>query len=701
MAHFYKLFLPCCILLIASCGSGYDLIPETTLTGNKDTITEIREWLLIGPFGFDTLAQHPAGTFANTENKTHGFDENGISKSTIKDLQKGPVPVFYANRMNASLNLYDYVNGPVADKCNFYAYAYIVCNQTMDQVLVCDGSSSYAIWVNGNKVVETTNNHDVSKLADKFVRLKLKKGKNLVFAKINRQNRSNSWKLVVGFTGIEHAKKLFRVNYSGSIIADPLVVNGLSLYTGPYESGKAIISNDSFQFTYVFGKKDIKEGFLNIKLPGSIADGLYTCNLELDTCTLSDHFFYGDFLRFVRQINVQNNLDSMPAHVLDDVGMSMQFFEHYCRTPSKGEVFENPALLNTMQFEWGKNLLGAIEHIKQHKHLQNKPGTILKSFLNPNTGEKHPFLFHVAGKVLASEIKFPVIMVVLGDTLNRQIYQGTLPNNLDQIKIDAGLADEKGFAICWLFFGGNKFSLRNGVFEIDNVLKCIARDYPMIDTSSVFLYGEGVGGHRAILLAQMQPHRYAGLGVFNPFVFSGRQKDDPLNFHINLINMHTLIMQGQKFEGSPFKKFRNYILEHKKYSVGNFFSYKQSKHGLLEFSSDYKGYIFDHFEIIHNVLPLDLPYLVRFSTHDNSFNRAYWVEYSPVSGTAATELVSRYDPYKSRITLKCVNIKRIKVNASKLGMPKWKEMHVVIDGVGKELKFDSDGNLEILLIPDS
>jgi hypothetical protein len=201
MDHFFKLILPSCLLFLASCSSGNDLIPETTLVGKKDTVTEIREWLLIGPFGFDTLAQIPAETFANTENIPLGFDEKGISKSTFKDLQKGPVPVFYANRMNASLNLHDYVNGPVADKSNFYAYAYIVCNQTMEQVLVCDGSSSYAIWVNGNKLVETTGNHDVSKLADKFVRLKLKKGKKPGFCK----NKQAAW-----LRFLETGRRLYR-----------------------------------------------------------------------------------------------------------------------------------------------------------------------------------------------------------------------------------------------------------------------------------------------------------------------------------------------------------------------------------------------------------------------------------------------------------------------------------------------------------
>ncbi len=696
MNQFLKIIFPLYILVWNACSKNENLIPRLDLPNRIETVFEIKEWLLIGPFTFDTLVQKPSETFINEENISLGFDENGINSKIFKKLQTGKFKPFYANRKNAFLNLFDYVNGQRTDKSNFYAYTSVFCHRERELFLVSDGCSAYSIWINGIKVQETTAKPDAYKVADKFAVVKLKKGKNLIFAKINRGNNLEFWKLIVGFTNLKYAQKLYLTNYACDFILNPLVHLKLSIYTGPFTNGKITILNDSTQIKYTFKSEDIPGSVLNIKLPASLPDGIYKCRLQLNKRTLEQAFYFGDFKSFCRKILTQTNLCLTDSNIIRDWQVSKEMLSYILDSGAPGSGIVDTVLYSQNCFEWGKNLFELFKFASQNKNLVNNSATSFKTFKNSQNAENHAFIFHVDNKILENKKKFPLILVPISDTVNAKIIQSPFLTNLSQIKMDGKLADEKGFAICWLFLYGRDYTLRKSVKELSGVLTRLVHDYPMLDTTRLFLYGESVGGQRAMLLAQMQPYRYSGLAVFNPFILEDENVENPMNFYVNLMNIHTLILHGQKFEGSPFDNFRKFVFKSNKLGLHKL-SYKETANGQLEFSQDYKKVVFNYFERILQVLPLNLPNDIRFKTYDKSFNTAYWINFTALNDSIMCELLSRYNPYKHRIILKCVNIKDLKINTSKLGIPKWKKLQYVVNAKSQKVVYDKSGNIVILI----
>ncbi len=696
MKHFFRILIYLFILASNACEKNENIIPTQALPNEIKSIFEIREWLLIGPFEYDTLSQHPSETYNIAENLPLGFDENGIDGKTIKKLLREKVKPFYANRKNASINFFDYVNGIKKDKSNFYAYTNIFCLHEREVILVCDGSSSYAIWINGVKVQETKDKCNTYKLGDKFVKIKLKKGNNLIFAKINRGGNLDSWKLILGITNLRYAQELYLTNYMTDFIHNPVTNSILSIYTGPWNNGSVNISKNETQLNIRFTEKDVKNSFVSIALPDSFADGFYKCHMQLENNILEEYFFKGNFKNFYNTILLQKKLPEFDNNTLCDLQSSLERLE-YIEDSFKKEISEtDTGLYDLNRVVWSKILIDAVDYIKQNENLKNKPGTTLKTYTNPQTGQTCNFLFHVDKNLLNTKKTLPVILIPVCDTIQVKMVHNTFLSNLSQINADCKLADEKGFAICWLFLNGSKYNLRKSANEVSIVLTKLIFDYPTIDTTNVFLAGESEGGQRALLLAQMQPYKYSGLAVFNPFTQCDENINNPINFVDNLSNMHVMIMHGQKFESSPFENFLQFVEKGNKLGLKKL-SYKQIKNGKLEFSLDYKRPIFDFFEKIYRITPFKSPNYIRFRTFDNSFNTAYWLKFTAKNDSSKSVIVARYSPYSLKISLKCININTITIDASKLGIPRWKKLQFSANGIRNKIVYDQDGNIKIAL----
>jgi hypothetical protein len=547
------------LLATISCSRNDNIFPVLEYPEKTDTIFEIKEWLVIGPFTFDTLLHKPDETFDIEENSIYGFNEKGISQRIYKKLLKSRYIPFYANRKNAVLNLFDYLNGTKEDKSNFYAYTTINCKDDKELVMLCDGSNSYAVWINGEKVQETKGRKDAYKIADKFVKVRLKKGKNLVFAKINRSNNIESWKLIVGFTSPDRAKKLFLTNYRNDFISNPISNKHLHIYTGPFNSGTVSIHKNEMRFDYPFGPADINDGILKIELPQSLPVGYYECSMKLDSTKLTSHFFAGGPEKYFEKILKNDFYNALDSNTIYDLRCNNPFLSWLNINAREELSAEKKGRQDLTLAEWGKNYLETFEYLEINGNLKNKPGLTIKSIRNDSSFDNSPFLFYVSKSLVESEKRYPLVIMVINDTIHKSLTESEFLNTINQIKIDSRLADEQGLAVCWLFMNGKDFNLSQGVNEISLVLKKLTLDYPTIDTNYVFLFGEANGGCRAMQLAQVQPHRYMGLALYNPFTCdeSGRQK--LLDLVGNLLNLHVLLLHGQKFEGSPFKSFGLFV----------------------------------------------------------------------------------------------------------------------------------------------
>ncbi len=697
MKYFFCSLALLSLMFLNSCRSEENCIPNIELFSNNDSVFEIKQWLLIGPFIFDTISQSAEETFKNPDNLPYEFDENGIDIKTIKKLKEKQVKVFYANRKNALVNFLDYVNGSINDKSNFYAFSNIISQEEKEMIMVCDGCSNYSIWLNGSKIVEVKGRYNTFKLGDRFTKVKLQKGNNLIFAKINRGNSLDAWKLIVGLTAEIHAKKIYVLNYKYDFIHKPIVENELEIYLGPFNSGEVVLSNSTRIFKEVFNSSNIKNDYVNIKLPTNWPNGFYTCQVHLKDNTIEQVFYKGNFKKFYNNILAEKEALSFETIVKQDLNSQFERLEYLECLEKTNRIKIDEHLFELNRVEWGKQILGTIEFAKSNKCLKNNPGTQLRCFIDKNSGLPVTFLFHIDKKILDSHKKFPIVLVAISDSISNKLVNSPYLANLAQLKEDASLASEKGFAICWLFLKGNKFTLRQGVDEVERVISNLIGDYPLLDETAVFFTGEGLGGQRAMLLTQMQPDKYAGLAIYNPFVVPRHNNENPSNFVGNLINLQVLLLHGQKFDECTLYKFREFVINGNRLGLRKL-SFKQTKNGQLEFSINYNYPIFDFFAKTNQVLPFRQPDIVRLKTFDNSFNSFYWLKYFPVKESSKSEIVAHFYPFDSRFNIKCVNVKSVIIDSRKLEIIDSKKMQYSIEGNKRNIIFNKDGKIEISII---
>jgi hypothetical protein len=688
---YIRIFALFWILISNSCNTGDDIIPILEIPETIDSVFELKEWLLIGPFSKDTLFQQNQKIYKNADELKMGFNEFGININTINKLiTSGRVP-FYANRVSSLIDFSDYFNGKYHEKSVFFSYTNILCEKERELILVCDGASSYTIWINGVIVCEVKEKDNISKIADKFVKIKLKKGKNLVFAKIKSGKVPQSWKLLIGLTNTQYAKTLYLKNYVKDFIYNPVVISDIAFYTGPFDKGTVLVFKNQDSLNFNFSEKDIKDGYLNITLPDSMEEGFYKCTIKLDDNILEENFFKGNLSNYYQNNSIQNEIDNFDRNTILDLQLADKLTIDFLNTVKQKKNKNKLNLFNYNSIFWYYNLVEALEYAKQNGNLKNKHGTTIKTFLDQKTGYSVNFLFHVSKKIIEQKKSFPLIIVPICETMGDSRQTRHLDDH-SQLYTDRKLADERGFAICWIYIASVDSGIRNSSIAINKVLDKLIEDYPTIDKTNVYLYGESTSGQRAMLLAQMQPHKYAGIAIQNPFV--GNEKNIGVQFETisNLFNMNILMIHSQKFTCSSLKHFRTFIKEGNTLALKKLL-YKQFEN--IDFSIEYKKPCFDFFEKAYKTPTVKLPYYLRFKTSDNFFNESYGLKFTPKDTLTKTDIIVVFYPNTYRLKIYCENIQTMTINASILGINKQKFPKFHLSDKLKNGGYNEEGDIEI------
>jgi hypothetical protein len=106
---------------------------------------------------------------------------------------------------------------------------------------------------------------------------------------------------------------------------------------------------------------------------------------------------------------------------------------------------------------------------------------------------------------------------------------------------------------------------------------------------------------------------------------------------------------------------------------------------------------FQFFKKIFQNVQKSPPEIILFKTYDNNYTRAYWLDYEANIDTLASEIASRYYFSDTKIRLKCINVKSLKIDALQLGIPKGKKLEYYIEGTRNKITYDNQGNLVIAI----
>jgi dienelactone hydrolase len=560
-----------------------DLSP-VNIPAESDSVIEIKNWLAIGPFGFNPLVTDPARSFFHKDLKKYGIEEGLIDENAIEKIQRRGGDVFLLDVPSPQIKLFGYVsNGET--KSNFYLVSRIYSAKARDATLIIDASNSYVAWLNGDKLIEVRGKYNLNKVGDRFVNVSLKEGENTLFVKVNRGTNKRSWDLICAVASCQEAKRIFRVNYAGDFVVNPVIDNSLETYTGPYHGGKIevlnsegqVVAGDSFhQNTNVqpFALQGLEK----------LEEGFYKAVLTLEDKRLEEMIYKGDFNTYIRK--TKNAIAEINSHrpYDEDLKAAMQRVEFLNNKPGDINSQSETRYINRNKVFWGYSL---------QRMLRKNALTQLMTY-SDEYGETGVFIFNIDDK---HKQNIPLVVIIPSALEGNSMVEDWYTGNLDQIETDNNLAARHGYAVAWIYAGGKNYSAIKTEKEITAVIKRLHSEYN-IDDQKIFITGDCEGGRRALLQLAASPGRYAACVASSPITLSGGVDGVPIDLLSQMGNVPILLRHGKDDDISPVENSRNFYAEAQKLNMEVEYTEVDGSH--INVSKDLHKYVFEFFSQIES-----------------------------------------------------------------------------------------------------
>lgn len=645
-------------------------LPEIRIPVEFSEIIEVKDWISLGPFSFNPRKQLAQNTFLNKDLSKYRIDENNFRYEDFKKVRGKDFTPFLISETSAQVKLFNYAGEIVEDKSNFYLCSSIFSPVEMDVVLIVDGSNSYKLWFNQHPVLNVTRKHNTNKVGDRFVNVKLKKGSNLLFAKVNRGNNVKSWEFVLGISSVSKAKEVYRSNYLGDFILDPIVTDSIQIYTGPYTGCKIKILDEENKIVIIDSvtADNINGTNSNFTVSGlnTFDNGFYNCRLYFEEDSIGECFYKGDYIDFIDKTDAEIRDLEISDNEKNDLQSGLQRVSFLSGEEVGDSSLSEIRILNKNRVFWAWSLNGSLTNAYAAKNLKGIAGTSLRTYTPNNSDSIYHFVFHV-GKDVLLKPKVPLIIVVPYALQGESMPEDWYLSNLDQIEIDNKMADDYGFAIAWVYMGGKNYTPQVGREDVRSVIDRIKKDYN-IDTSQIFVMGDCEGGRKALLLVECDPDLYSGIAVGSPITLSGYDSYAPINFVENLYNVPIVILHGEDDRVSSVENSRQFVAEALAYGYSP--KYIETKNSHMSFVKDYRRYAFEFFDSLNNVRKSETPAMIKYSTSEAGNHFVYWIEINKKDASSKASITAEYDAKSKVFNIDCQNIDTYRILYDKLRLTK-------------------------------
>lgn len=650
-----------CLIIMEGCNISSNVkIPE-----HNFTTTPVNKWICIGPFRFDTISQYPTKTFYTKDLEQFAIDEAVFVKLDLKKLPK-TINIFEVEDKQGTVDLIKYAESDKLQLSNFYLFSEVESEVDKEVVFITDGSFGYKIWLNDQLVISDYWKKNTNKGGDRFIPVKLKKGTNRIFAKVNRGNNEISWKLNLTISNIGEAKKVFFENCLSDFIANPNFSDTLNIYVGPLLVGTLEISDteNNIVLTKPFSSDEIHGGYVKLKNLQNIAEGFYTLKLISKEYTMDEKIYKGDLA------NVKSKFEKSMSNIIGDsssikeINASIKKFKYLVDVkPDSLSRYEKQYWKNNAVF-YGFDTNRSINYLAQKKDLKGCSGTLIKSYYSKNENKTFEFLFHCSGspEEIASK---PVILMIPYALEGNDFTTSWYFSSLDQLQIDAHLAEKNGFSIAWLFLRGSDYTIENADKDVIEAINALITDYN-IDKHKFYVEGDCVGGYRALLMASRNPDKFAGVAAHGP-VTQGENGFGPINLVRNLFNVPICIVHGHEDAIVPIQQTKLYIKEANKFGVYPVLDEKfnKGKHSLS------KAYHYDSFKKLREFYAgptKNLPSIIRYCTYEKDNKSIYWMDLLPQYNVDLAEISIEKDTINHVFNIESNGIEEISINTEMLQM---------------------------------
>ena len=557
-------------------------LPQVHVPADLDSVIEIKSWLAIGPFEFNPRIIDPANSFFYNDLRRYNIQEGMMNDKIIERLQRRRgLNTFLINESSPKISLFNYVSGKKERMSNFYIATCIRSDKAQDVMLICDGSNSYSIWLNSEKLVEVRGKYNTNKTGDRFVNITLNEGENILFIKINRWSNMLSWDFICAITSCQEGERIFNVNYAGDFVVNPITNNSLRIYAGSHSNGKIEVINREGEIlvsdTFFHQNTNVRP-FIVSNL-NELDDGFYKTILTVAGKKIEEMIYKGDYNKFVEQVkvNVANINDSSPN--ADDLIVAMQRVDF---VNSKSDYPYSPSetrFNNRNKVFWGHSL---------YSMLTNNASTKLMTYgdAKDNSGV---FLFHNGSNLTQ---KIPLVFIIPYALEGEKMIEDWYISNLDQIAADNILADQYGLAVAWIYADGKNYSAIKTKKEITAILTRLNAEYD-IDDQRIYIMGDCDGGRRTLVQIAISDVKYAACALAYPITLSGGDDGIPIELMSQMGNIPIIIKHGINDEVSPVENSRRFYAEAQKHGIP--VEYIENEDSHISINKDFRRFAFEFF----------------------------------------------------------------------------------------------------------
>ncbi|HEY3373040.1 MAG TPA: hypothetical protein VGK10_19475 [Prolixibacteraceae bacterium] len=540
----------------------------------------LTDWLMVGPFKFDTIRQTPRETFSNRDLDDYSINEDSFKVDDLEMLKKKQIKNSYLLKRFATHDLKLYTD-TVRDKSNCYLATVLESDQEQDLVLLVDGAASIKVWLNQQPVLGSKSNFNMLKIANRFIPVHIKKGKNVFFAKVNREANIYAWGFYLAITTQKGSAEIFRSNYMNDFVANPIVLDTLKFYGGSLQIKKAeVYSNDTIVSPEIFDQKNDNHYISGLAF---LPEGFYHFRIITSNDTLTQIFYKGNILNFYQKLKASYLLDENKTNESQAMIQRIDFIIE------KAAVF--PPLTTNGYYHEG-NIRQAntnlVYWVERFNAMAKKEGLMFKTYESPADKSVNHFILYV-DKSLKAKADVPLVVV-----MPYAIQEPNFPTSwyicsLDQILVDCRLSSERGFAICWLFAKGSNYTLPASVEDFNCALNQIKNEFSNINVDKIYLTGDCLGAYRALDLAECVPERIKALSLKSPLPKMEYYKENIES----LANTPLFIQHGIYDVDIPIEKMRLFITSISK-EIPHLI-YTEVEEGHVSFRKDNRKNTFDFF----------------------------------------------------------------------------------------------------------
>mgnify|MGYP000942309594 CR=1 FL=1 len=645
-------------------------LPEITLPFELDEIIEVKDWIALGPFSFNTRKQAPQNTFLNEDLAKYKIDEDNFLYDDISKINRKDLAPFMISQTNGFIKLFDYAGEMIEDKSNFYLCSSIFSPIEREVTLIVDGSNSYKLWFNQQTILNVTRKHNTNKVGDRFVNVKLKKGSNLLFVKVNRGSNVKSWGFVLGISSVSKAKEVYINNYFSDFIQNPIITDSIQIYTGPYSDCEIQIMDEGnnliIKDTVTPYNINVADANFTVSGLSTLENGFYNCRLYFAEDSIEEFFYKGNYIDLIEKIDTDIRDLEISEKEKNDLQAGLQRVSFLSNEEVSDFSSSEIRILNKNRVYWAKAIKESVSYAETTKSLRGIAGTSLRTYTSNKSDRIYHFVFHVGNNVLLKP-KIPLIIAVPYALEGESMTEDWYLSNLDQIEIDNKMADDHGFAIVWVYMGGKSYTPQIGREDVISVIERIRESYD-IDTTQIYVLGDCEGGRRALLLVERNPDLFSGIAVTSPITSFDYWNEAPINYVENLYNVPIVIEHGENDEVSTVENSRQFVAD--ALNSGYSPKYIETKNSHLTFSKDYRRYAFIFFDSINNVKKNDPPEIIKYSTLEAGSLSVYWIEINKIDSFSRATIIAKYNSNSNVFNIDYQNLDSYKILSDKLKLTK-------------------------------